>query len=169
MDYMLFLLLLLLLLFCVVLDWTLSLWSQKNSKPILKFQSGHDYVMDVIWSPSNSCVFGSVSRDGRVEVWDLEYSPLDPVIKYNTAKQLSCASFAPSAPVIVSGAADGTIDVFRMEGVAVNIARLASDEQAQRLDEVMYTHNESKNKLAQSVNEKAKAAQQTNQSNADSM
>jgi WD40 repeat protein len=47
------------------------------------FESGHDYITDVQWSPSNSCVFGTISRDGRVEIWDIDgTNSLDPIIKH---------------------------------------------------------------------------------------
>ena len=60
-------------------DWTCALWSQKQSQPLLRFLSGHDYIMDVEWSPSNSCAFGSVSRDGRVEGRSAAASSLAPL------------------------------------------------------------------------------------------
>jgi WD40 repeat protein len=65
-------------------DWSAMLWSQKvTSKPVLKFASGgHDYITDIVWSGNQACMFGMVSREGRVEIWDLDVSPLDPVIKY---------------------------------------------------------------------------------------
>ena len=84
-------------------DWTCCLWSQRNAeKPVLQFQSGHDSVLDIAWSPHNSCVWASVSRDGRVEIWDLESSAIDPVIQHQTLeKSLSCVLFSPNAPVVV--------------------------------------------------------------------
>lgn len=58
--------------------------------------------MDVEWSPSNSCVFGSVSRDGRLELWDLAYSSLDPVVTVTVDKELHCLAFSPNAPVVLT-------------------------------------------------------------------
>jgi len=70
-------------------DWSAMLWSQKtSSKPVLKLASaqGADAIMDIVWCPNHSCVCALVSRDGRVEVWDLDSSPLDPIIKYQIAQ-----------------------------------------------------------------------------------
>lgn len=63
-------------------DWSCMLWSHKLTSPIIKLHSGSSYIADVQWSPHNSCVFVCVSHDGRIQVWDLESSPLDPVIQY---------------------------------------------------------------------------------------
>ncbi len=37
--------------------------------------------MDVAWSPTCSSVLASVAQDGRIELWDLEESYLDPVVR----------------------------------------------------------------------------------------
>lgn len=125
-------------------DWTCALWSQSNVKPTHVFQSGNDYMMDIQWSPANSTVFGTVSRDGRVEVWDLGVTRLDPVIQHKVdEKELSTVLFAPDCPVIVTGANDGTIDVYRVNGVALDDAKQWSlDEQTTRLTQAMYDHSE---------------------------
>jgi WD40 repeat protein len=68
-------------------DWSAMLWSQRSSgsngggKAVLKFSGGHDAVQDIAWSPNVSTMFALVSREGRVEVWDLDVSPLDPIVK----------------------------------------------------------------------------------------
>ena len=36
--------------------------------------------MDIRWSPTNAMVFASVSQSGRLELWNLEDSALDPII-----------------------------------------------------------------------------------------
>jgi WD40 repeat protein len=122
-------------------DWTCALWSQKKTSPVQRFQSGHDYMMDIDWSPVNSCVFGAVSRDGRVEVWDLKTSQLDPVIKHvpeGEEKELSCVLFAPNAPGVLTGANDGSIDVYRiyMKGIDSN-NNWSLQQQSERLGEVL--------------------------------
>jgi WD40 repeat protein len=108
------------------------------------FQSGHDYVMDVQWAPSNSCVFGSVSRDGRVEVWDLESSPLDPIIKHEVATTMTTVLFSPNSPVILTGANNGVIEVYRMSGVS-EFSDMTPEMQAARLVEAMDAHNHTDN------------------------
>ena len=36
-----------------------------------------------------------------VQIWDLNFSPLDPVIQHETRKELTCVLFSPNAPVIL--------------------------------------------------------------------
>lgn len=64
-------------------DWTIRLWSQMKSKPVFTFQSLglSDAVTCVTWSGQFPTVFASVCGDGRVEIWDLAYSTLDPVVR----------------------------------------------------------------------------------------
>lgn len=175
-------------------DWSAALWSHSTqtstnlaqaSAPVLRFASGFDAVSDICWSPTSSVVFGLVSREGRIEVWDLENSPLDPAIKFQSGKQLSCLSFCPNAPVILTGSSDGSIEIYRVEGVDLGsvsipghqqqqqqshghghahahaqhaapatqgpLMQLQLKQQANRLQQVMETHNESKTKLAQNA------------------
>lgn len=63
-------------------DWTVKLWHQKSSEPVHSFQSVDlsDVVHDVAWSPRNATVYASVAGDGRIEIWDLTQSTLDPII-----------------------------------------------------------------------------------------
>eukprot|EP01006_Ploeotia_vitrea_P013521 TRINITY_DN35324_c0_g1_i1.p1 TRINITY_DN35324_c0_g1~~TRINITY_DN35324_c0_g1_i1.p1 ORF type:complete len:549 (+),score=247.76 TRINITY_DN35324_c0_g1_i1:95-1648(+) len=130
-------------------DWTSCLWTQKITKPMLVFESGKDYVTDVRWSPVNSCVFGTVSRDGRCEIWDLDQSPHDPVISHKVTRgfgpdkvepKLSSVLFSPVAPVIMTGSEDGRIDVFRVNGVDLT-TEWSRDEQVNRLDDAIYEHS----------------------------
>jgi WD40 repeat protein len=67
-------------------DWSCALWSQKRTAPILTFKASSDAYVDIDWSPANSCVFACASRDGRIEIWDLNYSPLDPIIQHRIMK-----------------------------------------------------------------------------------
>ena len=33
------------------MDWTVKLWSSKESRPLYSFEDSGDYVMDCSWSP----------------------------------------------------------------------------------------------------------------------
>uniref|UniRef100_A0A7S2RSJ4 Dynein axonemal intermediate chain 4 n=1 Tax=Mucochytrium quahogii TaxID=96639 RepID=A0A7S2RSJ4_9STRA len=65
-------------------DWSIKLWEPERDEPLLHFQSVDlaDVVHDIAWSTSESTVFGSVAGDGRIEIWDLSKSTLDPVITH---------------------------------------------------------------------------------------
>jgi len=59
-------------------DWTVKLWKDDNSgstaasKHLISFSSSNDYVADIRWAPTHSTVFGSVTGDGKLDIWDVE-------------------------------------------------------------------------------------------------
>jgi len=53
------------------MDWTVKLWSIKDTKPLYSFDNSSDYVYDVAWSPTHPAVFASVDGAGRLDLWDL--------------------------------------------------------------------------------------------------
>eukprot|EP00753_Platysulcus_tardus_P007346 PLAT15148.1.p1 GENE.PLAT15148.1~~PLAT15148.1.p1 ORF type:complete len:939 (-),score=504.02 PLAT15148.1:184-3000(-) len=65
-------------------DWTVRLWNGKDEAPVLSFRPVDlsNVVTDISWSPHTSTIFASVTGDGRIQVWDLEASVLDPVITH---------------------------------------------------------------------------------------
>ena len=171
-----------------------------------------DAVTDIKWSPHDSNIFGSVTSDGRILIWDVrridptvahpiqpELTPQeqetlgkaeadlekrrarklerekqanDPLLALamsmkqqkgemteedlkpvdtdeqlakaeddleqmrNKYKKLTCIEFAPDAPVVVVGAADGTVCCLRIHGMEV--PPYSSDEQKDRLDAALF-------------------------------
>ncbi|XP_054707258.1 cytoplasmic dynein 1 intermediate chain 2-like isoform X2 [Uloborus diversus] len=53
------------------IDWTVKLWSLKDSKPLYSFEDNGDYVCDVAWSPIHPAVFACVDGMGRLDIWNL--------------------------------------------------------------------------------------------------
>ena len=99
-------------------DWTIRLWNQRSTKSVFTFQSGLDYIMDICWSPLNSTVFGSVSRDGRVYIWDLTKNSLDPFIKMeNSGRSYSSIVFGANTPILLTGDTNGCVDVYHVQGI----------------------------------------------------
>jgi len=60
-------------------DWTVKLWSLKESKPLYSFEDNGDYVYDVAWSPIHPAVFATVDGMGRLDVWNLNQDTEVPV------------------------------------------------------------------------------------------
>ncbi len=64
-------------------DWTVKLWKDDNSgstaasKHLISFSSSNDYVADIRWAPTHSTVFGSVTGDGKLDIWDVEREMCD--------------------------------------------------------------------------------------------
>ncbi|XP_060071866.1 dynein axonemal intermediate chain 4-like [Ylistrum balloti] len=96
-------------------DWSIRLWHQERNKPILSFFSLNKSVYDVTWSPRSSTVFACVN-EGRVEVWDLSLSTLDPQIVSNPtsgAKQ-TAVTFAKNSECILVGDSEGQVTVYEL-------------------------------------------------------
>ncbi|GAB9473371.1 hypothetical protein Gpo141_00010522 [Globisporangium polare] len=85
-------------------DWNIKLWHQGEQREVLNFRSvdlAHA-VHGISWCPSDATIFGAVSEDGRIEIWDLQQSTLDPVITHFPKRYArvseNLASAVPSAP-----------------------------------------------------------------------
>lgn len=108
-------------------DWTVKLWHQTETSELVTFHSidlAHA-VFDVAWSPNEPTIFGSVTEDGRIEIWDLDKSTLDPVVRhYQKSKEdelpVQCTNiiFAASAPVIAVGDNHGQVIVYQIPRLA---------------------------------------------------
>eukprot|EP01017_Pseudomicrothorax_dubius_P006855 TRINITY_DN12037_c0_g1_i2.p1 TRINITY_DN12037_c0_g1~~TRINITY_DN12037_c0_g1_i2.p1 ORF type:complete len:134 (-),score=32.12 TRINITY_DN12037_c0_g1_i2:43-396(-) len=77
---------------------------------------------DIEWSPYSSTVFASVARDGRLELWDLKESLLDPIYKDKPAENAkwpmkTVVKFSRHNPILLTGDADGDIQVNRIHGL----------------------------------------------------
>mgnify|MGYP000985353579 FL=1 len=188
---------------------------QGGARHLLAFQPSDlsDAVTDVKWSPHDSNIFGSVTSDGRILLWDVKR--IDPSVSHDIGsdftaseseaiqeaeddltkrkerkinkekeandpllmlamsmkqqkgeateedlkpvdteeelaaaedvvqqmktqyKKLTCIEFAPDAPVVVVGAADGTVCCLRIHGMAGGES-FSTDEQRDRLEASLF-------------------------------
>lgn len=86
-------------------DGTTRLWREDSSDPIFSFQSedAQGEVSHAVWSKTNGTVFGSVTTDGRLEIWDIAESVLKPSLTHiMDGYRLSCIQFAESASPALS-------------------------------------------------------------------
>jgi len=120
-------------------DWTVKLWKDDNSgstaasKHLISFSSSNDYVADIRWAPTHSTVFGSVTGDGKLDIWDVEREILNPIISHNSGrKRLSTVLFGEASPVVITGSSDGNIDVYRLSNLEGGM--LTDIEQATNLE-----------------------------------
>jgi len=123
-------------------DWTVKLWKDENTgstapaKPLLSFTSSHDYVADIRWAPNYSTVFGSVTGDGKLDIWDIEREILKPLISFPTGHtRLSALLFAEHSPVVITGSDSGAIDVYRIKHL--DGGTLTKLQQAQNLHQAI--------------------------------
>ncbi|KAF0689082.1 Aste57867_19354 [Aphanomyces stellatus] len=126
-------------------DWTVKLWHQADQHEILNFRSVDlsNGVHGIGWCPNDSTIFGSVTEDGRIEIWDLSTSVLDPIITHFPKEDVECTciSFAPSSPVLVVGDSTGDVGVFRVPVLAEGRCDgMSVDDQIDRLKHAIQPH-----------------------------
>ncbi|KHN76906.1 Cytoplasmic dynein 1 intermediate chain 1 [Toxocara canis] len=63
------------------LDWTVKLWSSKETRALCSLEKHDDYVMDVAWSPVHPAVFTSADAAGNLFVWNLNEDSEAPVTR----------------------------------------------------------------------------------------
>lgn len=75
-------------------DWTVRIWNHKDPQSLFSLHPSGlaDTLNDICWSPNNSTVFSTVTGDGRVQVWDLSTSMLDPVVSLSCREDESDAA-----------------------------------------------------------------------------
>ena len=143
-------------------DQTTAVWHTAHTQPIAVITSSHatatsttsssssassvgcSDVMDLAWNPSLGCAFAQCTRDGRLEVWDLEEGGvLDPIMTLDIGAGAQCVTWAGQSVVLV-GDDRGRVQVYRVEGrmftMPIQPHALAFEEQAQKLEEACFKH-----------------------------
>ncbi len=81
------------------LDWTVKLWSTSSSystsEPLLEFFSPtYDYVCGAQWSPINASLFGTITSNGSVNLWNLSKSILEPSETFHINNKTAASALA---------------------------------------------------------------------------
>jgi len=99
------------------MDWTVKLWSVRDSRPLLSLEYNWDYVCDVCWSPVHPAVFAAVDGTGRLDVWNLnsdtEVPATSMVIDASTA--MNKCRWNATGTVIAGGDSAGRVHVFDVD------------------------------------------------------
>lgn len=96
-------------------DWTVKLWQEKQSDPLMTFDLGSS-VGDATWAPYSASVFAAVTDDGRVHVYDLSKNKHDSLCDQLVVKvaRLTHIRFNPSDPIILVGDDKGLIQTLKL-------------------------------------------------------
>lgn len=99
-------------------DWTIQLWRQDLQRPVLCFTSGQKAVFDIMWSPHCATVFGAVG-EGKVEIWDLRISSLDPTIVSVTCPGVNPTAllFTSETDCVLVGDSEGKVTVYKLKNL----------------------------------------------------
>ncbi|CAH1112258.1 unnamed protein product [Psylliodes chrysocephalus] len=122
------------------IDWTIKLWSLKDSKPIYSFEDNGDYVLDVKWSPTHPALFAAVDGSGRLDLWNLNQDTEVPAASINVEGNpaLNKVSWTPNGLQVTVGDNQGKIWVY---DVAESFAHPRHDE----WNKFLYTTQELRN------------------------
>ncbi|XP_063227692.1 cytoplasmic dynein 1 intermediate chain isoform X5 [Bacillus rossius redtenbacheri] len=124
-------------------DWTVKLWSLKESKPLYSFEDSGDYVYDVAWSPIHPALFATVDGNGLLDLWNLNQETDVPTarVAVDGNPALNRVSWTPSGLHVTVGDDQGKIWVY---DVGEQLAQPRHDEWTK----FMYTLQELKNNQA---------------------
>ncbi|XP_060776079.1 dynein, cytoplasmic 1, intermediate chain 2a isoform X4 [Neoarius graeffei] len=103
-------------------DWTVKLWSTRNTKPLYSFEDNSDYVYDVMWSPAHPALFACVDGVGHLDLWNLnnetEVPSASVTVDGNPA--LNRVRWANSGREVAVGDSEGRVHIYDVgEQIAV--------------------------------------------------
>lgn len=117
------------------MDWTIKLWNpEKEKQAIYTFESSHDWIYDVQWSPKHPAVFASVNNSGYVDIWNINQNKEMPVVRWpeeneqeklNSRKEqshapLNCLRWSADGRRLITGDALGKVTLFQVHNDLVN-------------------------------------------------
>ncbi|KAH8868828.1 Cytoplasmic dynein 1 intermediate chain 1 [Schistosoma japonicum] len=104
------------------LDWSVKLWSVKETRLICSFEEASDYVFDAHWSPIHPALFATVDCTGRLDLWNLNQNSEVPSVRTMIPGQpsLNKCRFHSSGSHIAVGDDNGRIHMFDLnEAMAI--------------------------------------------------
>jgi len=103
-------------------------------------------VNDIEWSNDTSTVFADVADDGRIEIWDLARSAIQPIyiVKEENGVAKKCIKFS-EGKVVATGNADGTIDIFRIYNM--EHSPVSEEHQITRLQNIIEQNSDISTKM----------------------
>lgn len=96
-------------------DWSVKIWEHEYPHCLFQFDLGAS-VGDVAWAPYSATVFAAVSTDGKVHVFDLSVSKLEPICVQPIVRKgrLTHIAFSPIYPVIYVGDDRGAVTSLKL-------------------------------------------------------
>ncbi|CAG4919797.1 unnamed protein product [Colias eurytheme] len=97
-------------------DWSVKLWSLKESKALYSFEDSGDYVSDARWSPVHPALFAAVDAAGRLDLWNLNRDTEVPIASINAEEgaAFNRVSWSPSGSLLTAGDDAGKIWVYEL-------------------------------------------------------
>ncbi|XP_063759582.1 dynein axonemal intermediate chain 4 isoform X2 [Eleginops maclovinus] len=112
-------------------DWSIQLWKQDCSNPVMSFKSTQRTVYTVRWSPNSSTVFAAINGQ-QVEIWDLNINIMLPSVVHHAAAGVTSLLFASGTDCVLVGDIDGEVTVYQLKNLS-----MGKDKQVESLDDII--------------------------------
>ncbi|KAJ4938435.1 hypothetical protein JOQ06_003054 [Pogonophryne albipinna] len=112
-------------------DWTIQLWKQDCSDPVMSFKSTQRTVSTVRWSPNSSTVFAAINGE-MVEIWDLNLNIMFPTVVHRAAAAVTSLLFASGTDCVLVGDSEGEVTVYQLKNLGVG-----RDKQVESLEDII--------------------------------
>lgn len=124
-------------------DWSVKLWSLKETKPLYSFEDSGDYVLEARWSPAHPALFCAGDAGGRLDLWNLNRDTEVPIASavLPEGAAVNRVSWTPSGTHVTAGDDQGKIWLYEL---AESVSQPRHDEWTK----FMYTLQELKNNQA---------------------
>jgi len=118
------------------LDWTVRLWSTRETVALHTFDDYSECVYGVDWSPVHPALFAAVDGTGRIDVWNLNHDVEVPTARCQTAgvsdsgpypAAINKVKWDPTGHFIATGDDEGHLKIC---SVAESLATPSSDDSA---------------------------------------
>jgi dynein intermediate chain len=97
------------------MDWSVKLWNPKAStEPLVSFESFEEYVYDVKWSPTHPSVFAAADGDGHLDIWNLNSSLEEPLLRKTYPQPANKLTWAPNGTRLAAGDSSGHVRIYAL-------------------------------------------------------
>ncbi|KAH8862508.1 WD repeat-containing protein 78 [Schistosoma japonicum] len=120
-------------------DMTIKLWHSDHQQPLITIRRNLTPIPSISWSPHNSCIFAAIN-EGVLEIWNLDYSTVDPYISETISNEANMTSvlFSETSQSVLVGDDQGTVHVYTLADFPYSSESLESD-QINQLDQLLKT------------------------------
>ena len=129
-------------------DWTVKIWNSKHNYPVMNLHTNElsHQVNDIEWSGDTSTVFGDVADDGRIEIWDLARSAIQPIIiNMEDKAPKKSIKFSDGGKIVAAGDSEGTIAIYRIYNM--EHSPVSDEHQVKRLQGIIEQNSDINSKI----------------------
>ena len=129
-------------------DWTVKIWNSKHNYPVMNLHTNElsHQVNDIEWSSDTSTVFGDVADDGRIEIWDLARSAIQPIIiNLEDKAPKKSIKFSEGGKIVAAGDSEGCIAIYRIYNM--EHSPVSDEHQVKRLQGIIQQNSDISSKV----------------------